>query len=67
MSELEDRRDVLDVAATIALALYSFVAALGFARVFGDWEFVSDVAVVVVVGHGLSLVLRRLSVPVCPR
>ena len=54
---------MLDVAATIALALYSFVAALGFARVFGDWEFVSDVAVVVLVGHGLSLVLRRLSVP----
>ncbi len=63
MIELGERRDVLDIAATIALAVYSFVAALGFARVFGDWEFVSDVAVVVLVGHGLSLVLRRLSVP----
>ena len=27
----------------IALATYSFIAALGFGRVFGDWEFVGDV------------------------
>jgi transglutaminase-like putative cysteine protease len=58
-----DRRDVLDVAATVALAVYSFVAALGFARVFGDWQFVGDVMVVVIVGHGASLLLRRLNVP----
>ena len=63
MSDETDRRDGLDLAATAALALYSFVAALGFARVFGDWEFVADVAVVVLVGHGLSLLLRRLAVP----
>ena len=36
-----DRRDGLDVAATLALAPYSFVAALGFARVFADWQFVA--------------------------
>ena len=43
----------------LALALYSFVAALGFRRVFGDWEFVGDVLVVVIVGHGLSWLLRQ--------
>src|SRR5215218_2494482 len=59
----DNRREVLDLAATIALATYSFVAALGFARVFTDWQFVADVAAVVVVGHGLSLFLRRLHVP----
>jgi transglutaminase-like putative cysteine protease/uncharacterized membrane protein len=55
----DDRRRVLDAAATIALALYSFVAALGFRRVFGDWQFVGDVLVVVIVGHGLSWLLRQ--------
>ena len=59
----EGRREALDVAATLALAAYSFVAALGFARVFADWQFVADVGVVVVVGHGVSLLLRRLHVP----
>ena len=60
---VEGRREALDLAATIALAAYSFVAALGFARVFADWQFVADVAVVVIVGHGSSLLLRRLHVP----
>ena len=59
----EGRREALDLAATLALAAYSFVAALGFARVFADWQFVGDVGVVVVVGHGGSLLLRRLRVP----
>ena len=53
----------LDAAATAGLALYSFVASLGYARVFADWQFVADVAVVVIVGHGLSFLLRRLRVP----
>jgi transglutaminase-like putative cysteine protease len=53
----------LDAAATAGLALYSFIACLGYARVFADWQFVGDVAVVVVVGHGLSFALRRLRVP----
>ena len=51
------------MAATLGLALYSLIAALGFARVFGDWEFVGDAVIIVVVGHGASLVLRRLPVP----
>jgi transglutaminase-like putative cysteine protease len=58
-----DSRDALDIAATAALAFYSLVAALGFGRVFGDWQFVSDVVVIVIAGHGVSLVLRRLNVP----
>src|SRR3954454_10878304 len=58
-----DGREGLDVVATLALALYSFVAALGFARVFADWQFVRDIAVIVIVGHGSALVLRRLRVP----
>ena len=62
-SLLDSRREALDLVATGALATYSFIAALGFARVFADWQFVADVAVVVVVGHGLSLLLRRLHVP----
>jgi transglutaminase-like putative cysteine protease len=63
MSVATDRRRVLDAAATIGLALYSFTAALGFARVFGDWVFVGDVLVVIVVGHGLSWLLRQRPVP----
>jgi transglutaminase-like putative cysteine protease len=62
-ADVGDRRDGLDIVATIALATYSFVAALGFARVFADWQFVRDITVIVIVGHGTSLVLRRLRVP----
>jgi transglutaminase-like putative cysteine protease len=61
-AEVQDQRDGLDVIATVALATYSFVAALGFARVFTDWQFVTDVIVIVIVGHGSSLLLRRLHV-----
>jgi transglutaminase-like putative cysteine protease len=61
-AESRDRRDGLDVLATLALATYSFVAALGFARVFTGWQFVPDVIVIVLVGHGMSLLLRRLHV-----
>jgi transglutaminase-like putative cysteine protease len=63
VSATPDRRRVLDAAATVGLALYSFVAALGFARVFGEWDFVPDVLIVVIVGHGLSWLLRQRPVP----
>jgi transglutaminase-like putative cysteine protease len=63
VSAVPDRRRVLDAAATLGLALYSFVAALGFARVFGEWDFVPDVLIVVIVGHGLSWLLRQWPVP----
>ena len=52
----------LDVAATLALAAYSAVVALGFARVFSRWSFVSDLFVLIAFGHGGSLLLRRLRV-----
>ena len=63
----DDRQHLLDAAATVAMALYSFVAALGFRRVFGDWEFVNDVLIVVIVGHGLSWLLRQRRVHGCGR
>jgi transglutaminase-like putative cysteine protease len=49
-----------DLVATIALATFSTTVALGFARVFSSWPFVRDLVIVVLVGHGLGLVLRRL-------
>ena len=48
-----------DLAATAALTMYSLVVAIGFARVFSGWSFLVDLAVLAVVGHGASLVLRR--------
>ncbi len=59
-----------DVAATAALALYSFAVGVGFARVFGGWAFLPHFLLLVVVGHGSSLAMRRarisgwISVPV---
>jgi transglutaminase-like putative cysteine protease len=51
-----------DVVATVALAAFSMAVALGFARVFSAWPFVVDMAIIVAVGHGLGLLLRRLHV-----
>ncbi len=51
-----------DVAASVAVAAFSVAVAAGFARVFSGWDFLSDLIVVVVVGHGVGLVMRRLSV-----
>ena len=59
-----------DLAATAALALYSFAVGVGFARVFGGWAFVPHFLLLVIVGHGSSLAMRRarisgwISVPV---
>ena len=41
--------------------LYTIVVGLGFARVFGGWDFADDVIAIVVVGHGASFALRRLA------
>jgi transglutaminase-like putative cysteine protease len=49
-----------DALATLAVALFSLTVAAGFARVFSGWGFMSDMALVVVAGHGSSLLLRRL-------
>lgn len=53
-----------DVLATCGLALFSATVAAGFARVFSGWEFFDDLLLLVLVGHGAGLVLRRLQVPV---
>lgn len=51
-----------DAAATAALALYGVVLAIGFARVFTGWGFLSDLVVLVLVGHLVSFALRRAAV-----
>ena len=51
-----------DVIATLAVAAFSIAVAAGYARVFSGWDFMNDLVVVVVVGHGVGLVTRRLSV-----
>lgn len=51
-----------DLAATAAITLYSLVVAAGFARVFSGWSFMSDLGALVLLGHGVSLALRRLRV-----
>ncbi len=61
-ADVRERTFELDVVATVGLAVYSFVAALGYARVFGDWDFVGDVLLIVLVGHGLSFLFRRTRV-----
>ena len=48
-----------DVTATVAVAAYSLAAAAGFARVFSGWQFMTDMVIIVIVGHGAGLVLRR--------
>lgn len=52
-----------DVAASVAVAAFSMTVALGFSRVFSDWPFLPDMAIIVIVGHGCGLLIRRLRVP----
>ena len=52
-----------DLVATTALTVFTLAVAAGFARVFSGWEFFDDLAVVAVAGHGASLVMRRLRLP----
>ena len=51
-----------DLAATAALTLFSFTVAIGFARVFSGWDFLVDLGLIVVIGHGVSFLLRRARV-----
>jgi len=51
-----------DVIATLAVAAFSMAIAVGFARVFSAWPFMSDMAIVIAAGHGVGLLLRRLRV-----
>ena len=49
-----------DVLATLVVASFSMTVALGYARVFSGWPFLADMAVIVIAGHGVGLLLRRL-------
>jgi transglutaminase-like putative cysteine protease len=51
-----------DLAATAALTAYSLSVAVGFARVFNEWGFLGDLALLVIIGHGTSFALRRMRV-----
>ncbi len=51
-----------DIGATLAVAAFSIAVAAGFARVFSGWDFMNDLVVVALVGHGVGLATRRLSV-----
>ena len=44
------------------MALYSLAVAIGFGRVFSGWDFLTDLGLLIIVGHGGSFVLRRLRV-----
>jgi len=49
-----------DAIASAVVAAFSMTVAVGFVRVFSGWPFLTDMAIVVAVGHGVGLVLRRL-------
>jgi transglutaminase-like putative cysteine protease len=51
-----------DTIATLMLAAFSMAVALGFARTFSAWPFLTDMLVVIAIGHGTGLALRRLRV-----
>ncbi len=51
-----------DIVATGALTLFSFSVAFGFVRVFAGWDFLIDLGLLVVLGHGVSFLLRRARV-----
>jgi transglutaminase-like putative cysteine protease len=48
-----------DIAAAVPLALFSSAVCLGFSRVFGGWQFLDNLLLLVIIGHGMSFVLRR--------
>ncbi len=62
MADIDRTSFTRDAAATAALTLYSIVVAAGFARVFSGWDFLVDLTMLCVLGHGTSFVLRRLGV-----
>ncbi|HSP28214.1 MAG TPA: DUF3488 and transglutaminase-like domain-containing protein, partial [Ilumatobacteraceae bacterium] len=53
-----------DVLATVMVAAFSMAVAIGFARTFSGWPFLTDMALLVAAGHGVGLLLRRLHVSV---
>ena len=53
---------IKDALATVALCGYTIAVAVGFARVFSGWAFLSDFVLLAIVGHGVSFALRRARV-----
>ena len=48
-----------DLGAALPLSLFSVMVAAGFARVFAGWQWLDNLLVLVVIGHGVSFALRR--------
>ena len=63
MTEVVERKPLLDAAATVALAAFSTAAAIGLIRVYLTWDFLADALVLVVAGHLLSYLMRLVRVP----
>ena len=61
--EATDQPIGLDLVATLGLLAYSITVAVGFSRVFFEWDFLRDLVLIAVVGHGVSYVLRLVRVP----
>jgi transglutaminase-like putative cysteine protease len=49
-----------DLLATTVVAAFSMTVAVGYARVFTGWPFLADMATIVVAGHGVGLIVRRV-------
>ena len=49
-----------DAVASLSVALYSLAVAAGFARVFIGWSFMLELTLIVIAGHGSSLLMRRI-------
>ena len=61
MSQPSNRPSLVgDTFASAMVAAFSMTVAVGFARVFSGWPFLTDMAIIVAAGHGVGLVLRRL-------
>ncbi|MFV0309728.1 MAG: transglutaminaseTgpA domain-containing protein [Desertimonas sp.] len=54
---------LLETTATLALIAYSLATAAALIRVYDDWGFFGDAVAVVLVGHGLPFLIRRIRVP----
>ena len=63
LPDAADQRLGLDLVATLGLTAYSVTVAVGFSRVFFEWDFLRDLVLIAVAGHGASYVLRRLRAP----
>jgi transglutaminase-like putative cysteine protease len=62
-ADVRDEPLGLDLAATLGMIVYAVTVAIGFSRVFVGWDFLRDLVIIAVVGHGTSYLTRRLRVP----